>query len=139
VEDSGLLIYEPYLTLTHTQHHTIVLQQIYRQDGVSGFWRGLPPTLVGIIPSRATYFWAYETSKKLLAKTWVGDGTMNHIVSGSMAGITGNTLTNPIWMVKTRMQLLPGEGQLAYTGYSHAVKTIYKVSERAREGANERK
>jgi len=29
-----------------------VVKSIYKADGVPGFWRGLPPTLVGIIPSR---------------------------------------------------------------------------------------
>jgi len=53
---------------------------------------------------------------------------VNAILSGAAAGITGNTITNPIWMVKTRMQLLPkeGGGQIVYTGYRNAVKTIFR-------------
>ena len=30
----------------------------------------------------------------------------NALISGFSAGIASNTLTNPIWMVKTRIQLL---------------------------------
>jgi hypothetical protein len=44
----------------------------------------LPPTLVGIIPARASYFWAYDTSKGAL-KPVLGDGTLTHILSGIAA------------------------------------------------------
>ncbi len=42
--------------------------------------------------------------------------------------MTGNTITNPIWMVKTRMQLLAdgAAGQKAYTGYRDAIMRIYR-------------
>ena len=102
-----------------------VVSAVYKADGWRGFWRGLPPTLLGIIPSRATYFWAYSTSKSILTPR-IGEGTLNAVLSGAAAGITGNTITNPIWMVKTRMQLLPDEGQRIYGGYGDAIKTIYR-------------
>ena len=104
-----------------------VVSNIWRREGVRGFWRGLPPTLLGIIPSRATYFWAYSTSREFLLPK-VGGGTANAVLSGAAAGLTANTITNPIWMVKTRMQLLPGKDQVVYGGYADAVKTIYKTA-----------
>lgn len=52
--------------------------------GLKGFFRGLPPTLVGIIPARATYFWAYSTSKHALTPS-LGDSTLTHILSGIAA------------------------------------------------------
>lgn len=52
----------------------------------------------------------------------------NALVAGFLAGIAGNTLTNPIWMVRTRMQLIIDNtaGQHEYTGYMDAIKTIFK-------------
>ncbi|KAM3577434.1 hypothetical protein VYU27_000597 [Nannochloropsis oceanica] len=104
-----------------------VAREILAADGLKGFFRGLPPTLVGIIPARATYFWAYSTSKHALTPS-LGDSTLTHILSGIAAGVTGNTITNPIWMVKTRMQLLAdgAAGQKAYTGYRNAISRIYR-------------
>jgi len=34
-----------------------------KNDGITGFWRGLPPTLVGIIPARSVYFFSYDATK----------------------------------------------------------------------------
>jgi len=57
---------------------------LYLSTGLKGFFRGLPPTLVGIIPARATYFWAYSTSKHALTPS-LGDSTLTHILSGIAA------------------------------------------------------
>ena len=50
------------------------------------------------------------------------------MVAGFLAGIAGNTLTNPIWMVRTRMQLLidHNAGQKQYAGYGDAISTIFR-------------
>lgn len=52
----------------------------------------------------------------------------NAMIAGFSAGIVGNTLTSPIWMVRTRMQLLidTAAGQRQYAGYGDAIKTIFK-------------
>eukprot|EP00543_Licmophora_paradoxa_P004297 CAMPEP_0202457770 /NCGR_PEP_ID=MMETSP1360-20130828/14695_1 /ASSEMBLY_ACC=CAM_ASM_000848 /TAXON_ID=515479 /ORGANISM="Licmophora paradoxa, Strain CCMP2313" /LENGTH=175 /DNA_ID=CAMNT_0049077931 /DNA_START=58 /DNA_END=582 /DNA_ORIENTATION=- len=52
----------------------------------------------------------------------------NALISGVTAGLAGNTLTNPIWMVRTRMQLLVDStaGQKLYTGYGDAIRSIFR-------------
>eukprot|EP00594_Rhizosolenia_setigera_P001031 CAMPEP_0178944064 /NCGR_PEP_ID=MMETSP0789-20121207/2936_1 /TAXON_ID=3005 /ORGANISM="Rhizosolenia setigera, Strain CCMP 1694" /LENGTH=322 /DNA_ID=CAMNT_0020623731 /DNA_START=281 /DNA_END=1248 /DNA_ORIENTATION=+ len=109
-----------------------VARKIIEEDGIAGFWRGMPPTLVGIIPARSAYFYAYEKTKRFLASSACPikleeGGTYNALIAGLAAGVAGNTLTNPIWLVKTRMQLLADNtaGQTAYTGYRDAIRTIY--------------
>lgn len=87
------------------------------------------PTLVGVIPSRSVYFYSYEKTKSWLGSIGVKEGGVpNALVSGLAAGVSGNTLTNPIWVVKTRMQLLADStaGQKMYTGYRDAVSSIFK-------------
>ena len=87
---------------------------------------------MGIIPSRSAYFYCYETSKRYLGKSGLDalkEGCVgNAILSGLAAGVAGNTLTNPIWLVKTRMQLLADSsaGQKAYTSYRHCISSIAK-------------
>ena len=103
-------------------------RRIMSQDGLSGFFRGLPPTLVGIIPSRSIYFYSYQQSKKCLGPVLPEGSPGNALISGLLAGLAGNTLTNPIWMVRTRMQLLVDSdvGQKLYTGYGDAIRSIFR-------------
>lgn len=105
-----------------------IAKAIVKQDGLAGFFRGLPPTLVGIIPSRSAYFYAYNHVKKILNPRLPEGSPGNALVAGFCAGIAGNTLTNPIWMVRTRMQLMvdSNAGQRMYNGYTDAIKTIFK-------------
>jgi solute carrier family 25, member 33/36 len=103
-------------------------RKIIEQDGPAGFWRGLPPTLFGIIPSRSAYFYAYQRCKVALGPYYPEGSVPNALVSGFLAGIAGNTLTNPIWMVRTRMQILADQsaGQRVYAGYADAIGTIFR-------------
>jgi solute carrier family 25 protein 33/36 len=109
-------------------HPVAIAQAIMDRDGVAGFWRGLPPTLVGIVPSRSAYFYAYQRTKTFLNPTLPEGGPANALIAGFFAGIVGNTLTNPIWMVRTRMQLLIDHtaGQRQYAGYGDAIRTIFR-------------
>ena len=110
-------------------HPLAIAKKILERDGLFGFWKGMRPTLVGIIPARSVYFYTYEQSKRLLGSMGVTEGGVpNALVSGLAAGIAGNSLTNPIWVVKTRLQLMADStaGQKVYTGYRDAIRSIFK-------------
>uniref|UniRef100_A0A7S2RK71 Mitochondrial carrier protein n=1 Tax=Eucampia antarctica TaxID=49252 RepID=A0A7S2RK71_9STRA len=110
-------------------HPIDIAKRILAQDGIGGFWRGMKPTLVGIIPARSIYFYSYVQTKSALGKLNLPEGSVgNALISGFAAGIASNTLTNPIWMVKTRMQLLADNsvGQKAYANYGDVIQTIWK-------------
>ena len=109
-------------------HPFEIAKKILDADGIPGFWRGLPPTLLGIIPSRSAYFYAYSKMKTFLHPTLPEGSPPNAMIAGFSAGIVGNTLTNPIWMVRTRMQILvdAAAGQRQYAGYRDAIKTIFQ-------------
>jgi solute carrier family 25 protein 33/36 len=106
---------------------SLVCNEIMMKHGPSGFFKGLRPLLIGIIPTRAIYFWAYALSKDKLTPVY-GNGALNHLCSAFAAGITSNTLTNPIWMVKTRFQIMANSnlGQKSFVSYSECVQSIMR-------------
>lgn len=66
---------------------------------------GLGPNLVGVAPSRAVYFATYSQAKSFWNGLLPPDSPIVHVCSASCAGFMASTLTNPIWFVKTRLQL----------------------------------
>jgi solute carrier family 25 protein 33/36 len=104
-----------------------VCKEIIQIDGPGGLFKGLQPLLIGIIPTRAIYFWAYAGTKTALNAT-LGNSPLNHLASAFSAGITSNTITTPLWMVKTRFQILADTsvGQRKYKNYQDVIKAIYK-------------
>ncbi|XP_031710533.1 solute carrier family 25 member 36-A-like [Anarrhichthys ocellatus] len=81
------------------------LKLILEREGPRSLFRGLGPNLVGVAPSRAIYFAAYSTAKEKLNGVLEPDSTQVHMVSAGLAGFTAITATNPIWLIKTRLQL----------------------------------
>ncbi|CAL8345763.1 unnamed protein product [Merluccius merluccius] len=81
------------------------LKLILEKEGPRSLFRGLGPNLVGVAPSRAIYFAAYSTAKEKLNGVMEPDSTQVHMVSAGLAGFTAITATNPIWLIKTRLQL----------------------------------
>ena len=85
-----------------------MLRDIHTKEGIRGLWRGLGPNLVGVVPARAIYFSTYASTKEHLIKRLSTDGSESpaiHLLSAVAAGIATSTCTNPIWLIKTRMQL----------------------------------
>ncbi|KAA0718797.1 Solute carrier family 25 member 36-A [Triplophysa tibetana] len=81
------------------------LKLILEKEGPRSLFRGLGPNLVGVAPSRAIYFAAYSASKEKLNNVFDPDSTQVHMLSAGLAGFTAITATNPIWLIKTRLQL----------------------------------
>jgi solute carrier family 25 folate transporter 32 len=62
------------VTHRHSTTHASIgstTRHIWRQEGVRGFFRGLYPTLVSLVPTWAIYFTAYQSFKALLAQRGV--------------------------------------------------------------------
>eukprot|EP01135_Chromosphaera_perkinsii_P003125 Nk52_evm14s236 gene=Nk52_evmTU14s236 len=84
------------------------MKRIYNREGFLALYRGVGPTLIGVVPSRATYFATYSQSKQFWGDQLMNgntDSSLVHLLSAVCAGVAVSTLTNPIWMVKTRVQL----------------------------------
>lgn len=81
------------------------LKQIVEMEGTKALFKGLGPNLVGVAPSRAIYFCTYSNSKSIFNELLPSDTPIVHICSAASAGFMSCTATNPIWFVKTRLQL----------------------------------
>ena len=80
------------------------LKVIYKTNGIKGFYQGVSPNLIGSGVSWGLFLYLYEKFKSGLS-----DGreiTLNNqLIAACSSGVTTLTLTNPIWVVKTRMIL----------------------------------
>jgi solute carrier family 25 protein 33/36 len=88
-----------------------ILRDIYRDESPGALFKGLVPTLVGVIPARSINFYTYGNGKQIIAN-YFNHGQENsyvHLAAAAVAGITTGTATNPIWVVKTRLQLTASE------------------------------
>lgn len=81
------------------------LKQIVEMEGTRALFKGLGPNLIGVAPSRAIYFCTYSNSKSVFNDLFPSDTPIVHICSAASAGFMSCTATNPIWFVKTRLQL----------------------------------
>lgn len=98
----------PVRSAMHHLNDTLsILASVYRNEGGRALFKGLGPNLVGVVPARSINFYVYPNSKRLMAEYWNGgqEAPWVHLAAGVAAGVATSTATNPIWMVKTRLQL----------------------------------
>ncbi|EFC37698.1 predicted protein [Naegleria gruberi] len=106
-----------------------------RNEGMHGLFRGLIPNIVGIFPSRAIYFATYSAAKDFFSKytSLSTESPIVHIASAAACGVVVPGTMNPMFLVKTRIQLdqhsrnqTPGSNTPGYNGYADCIKKIYK-------------
>ncbi|RDX54797.1 mitochondrial carrier [Lentinus brumalis] len=93
--------------LWHFVETAHIIRDIYREESPRALFKGLGPTLVGAVPARSINFFTYGNGKQIIAEHF-NNGQENswvHLAAAACAGIATGTATNPIWVVKTRLQL----------------------------------
>ncbi|KAG5961979.1 hypothetical protein E4U58_004034 [Claviceps cyperi] len=89
-------------------HETLQLfKSIQYTEGWRGFFRGLGPSLAGVVPATAIKYYVYGNWKHLGAQLFnrPENDPLIHAHAAVAAGIITGTATNPIWLIKTRLQL----------------------------------
>jgi len=81
------------------------MRHIVQTEGFTALYKGIVPNLIGIAPSRALYFAVYSKSKHFLCNTSLSHSSWTHMLSALSASLSVSTITNPIWFLKTRLQL----------------------------------
>ncbi|XP_034253799.1 mitochondrial folate transporter/carrier [Thrips palmi] len=118
-------------SVTIPQYHGIrnALVTIYKQEGLRGLYRGVVPNVWGSGTAWGLYFLFYNTTK-----TWIQGGDPNlqlnwpmHMAAAAEAGILTLFLTNPLWVVKTRLCTQYGNEKPLYSGMLDCFSKIYKA------------
>ncbi|KZT55256.1 mitochondrial carrier [Calocera cornea HHB12733] len=91
----------------------LLMRSIYRYEGPGALFKGLGPTLVGVVPARSIHFFTYGNGKQVIADKFNGgrEDTWVFLSAAAIAGMVTSTATNPIWVVKTRLQLSASQSQ----------------------------
>jgi solute carrier family 25 protein 33/36 len=118
-------------SLLHIRETFQILFTIPRVEGWRGLFKGLGPNLIAIVPARGIHFYTYGNSKKFYSKHFNGgkEAPWIHLCSAVGAGIVTGTATNPIWVIKTRLQLdkahaSEGGGRKYRNAFDCLVKTV---------------
>jgi len=81
--------------------------EIIEKEGPTGFYKGVFPYFIGTLASFGVYFFWYEFFKNFFVKdTLTATGTA---ATALCAGWITTTVTNPIWVVHTRVLLEKGK------------------------------
>ncbi|XP_054824090.1 folate transporter 1, chloroplastic isoform X2 [Prosopis cineraria] len=101
---------------------------IARSEGLRGLYAGLLPAVLGSTISWSLYFYFYDKAKQRYARNREEKLSPGyHLASAAEAGTLVCLCTNPVWLVKTRMQLqTPLHQTQPYNGIYDAFKTILK-------------
>lgn len=100
------------------------LRYIIETEGTKALFKGLGPNLIGVMPSRAIYFCTYSNAKSVLNQHLRPETPFVHMCSAVCAGFSACTATNPIWFVKTRLQL--DQRKNGSLSAFHCVQDIYR-------------
>ncbi|KAJ1963501.1 hypothetical protein IWQ62_003192 [Dispira parvispora] len=104
------------------------LRRIRAEEGIRGLYRGLGPTMMGYLPTWAIYLSTYEALKQEIAgrahRTLDHPGV--HMLSALGAGATSSILTNPLWVIKTRVMTQNDYTAYRYRNTWHAFHTIVR-------------
>ncbi|KAH7852550.1 hypothetical protein Vadar_026196 [Vaccinium darrowii] len=103
------------------------LWTIARLEGLRGLYAGFYPAVLGSTISWGLYFFFYSKAKERYSKGRDELSPGLHLASAAEAGALVCFCTNPLWLVKTRLQLqTPLHQNQPYSGLYDAVRTILK-------------
>ncbi|XP_062179778.1 adenine nucleotide transporter BT1, chloroplastic/mitochondrial-like [Phragmites australis] len=102
------------------------LVKIVREEGATELYRGLTPSLIGVVPYAATNYFAYDTLKKVYKKMFKTNkvGNVPTLLIGSAAGAISSTATFPLEVARKHMQVGAVGGRRVYKNMLHALLSI---------------
>ncbi|GFY45272.1 solute carrier family 25 member 44 [Trichonephila inaurata madagascariensis] len=84
-----------------------IIKEVYKKDGLKGFYRGYYASLCTYVPSSALWWMFYPVYSDFLASAlpiWTSHMII-HCVGGQLSGITVAVITNPLDVIRARIQV----------------------------------
>lgn len=100
--------------------------KIIQEEGPQELYRGLTPSLIGVVPYAAANYYAYETLRKLYRKLTKKQqiGNLATLFIGSAAGAIASSATFPLEVARKQMQVGALSGRQVYNNLFHALSSI---------------
>ena len=113
-----------------TRYPTVLscVKNVYSTQGASAFFAGYRATLIMNVPFTAVYMGTYDFAKRLLLSRNKNEQKFSagsHCLAGAAAGGSAAAVTNPLDVVKTRLQTQGEVGARRYRGLTDALSAIY--------------
>lgn len=94
------------------------VKHIINREGISGLYAGLDSALFGISITNFVYYYWYEWTRAFFERAALKAGraskkltTVESMIAGAIAGSATVLITNPIWVINTRMTARKGEAE----------------------------
>lgn len=111
----------------------LAMQEVYREAGIRGFWKGIIPTLI-MVCNPSIQFMIYEMSlKRLQAKRTANRRGVKPVTAlevfllGALAKLGATVSTYPLLVVKSRLQAKQEIGKNSASRYTGTVDAIVKM------------
>ncbi|MCJ1399561.1 hypothetical protein MMC11_002763 [Xylographa trunciseda] len=95
------------------------IRRIVQREGVSGLYAGLDSALFGISVTNFVYYYWYEWTRAFFERAAIKSSrassrltTVESMIAGAIAGSATVLITNPIWVVNTRMTARKSSSEL---------------------------
>lgn len=96
---------------------------VFRDQGLAGLWTGTGPTAARQALANGIRFALYDKFKKALPTSL---GALGSVIAGALTGIASTVITNPIDVVKTRIQSAPVERGAASLSVLRSVRELLR-------------
>jgi len=125
-----------HIVLSTTKSHGIVkyngllqtLSRIYIDEGFRGLYKGYVATALTVPIFHSLYFSIFYRTKKNLDTNLIPENrtVLRDMIASLYAGFVANTVTNPLWVVRTRIQsqFLHRDDTSRYTGVIQGLRKI---------------
>lgn len=118
------------LTVEHGMYNNLLhaFVKIVSEEGPLELYRGLLPSLIGVIPYAAMNYCSYDTLRKTYRKLTKKEhiGNLETLLMGSIAGAVASTASFPLEVARKQMQVGNIGGRQVYNNVFHALSSIVK-------------